>query len=193
MSPDSAAAAPEGRPLRADARRNRERLLRVAVRALSQPGPDVPLEDIAREAGVGIGTLYRHFPTREALVEAAYRDEVERLADAAEELLAEHPPDVALRRWMDRFVGYMIAKRGMADALRALVASGADPYAVSRERLLAATALILEQATAAGSLRSDLSAEDVLKAVSGITFVTTEPEQAGRLLDVLLDGLRAGT
>ncbi|RJK94318.1 TetR/AcrR family transcriptional regulator [Vallicoccus soli] len=198
MTPEAA------RPLRADARRNRERLLRVAVRALSQPGRDVPLEDIAREAGVGIGTLYRHFPTREALVEAAYRDEVERLAAAAGELLAEHPPDVALRHWMDRFVDYMTTKRGMADALRAVVAGGGDPYAVSRERLHAAVEQILGAAAAAGALRADVGPEDVLKAVSGVSLVTGDPaspgapgspaqrEQAGRLLDLLLDGLRAG-
>ncbi|HVE29341.1 MAG TPA: helix-turn-helix domain-containing protein, partial [Mycobacteriales bacterium] len=95
------------RPLRADAQRNRDRLLAVAVRAFSQDGPDVPLDAIAREAGVGIGTLYRHFPTREALVEAAYRTELDKLCDAAPVLLTTLPPDRALRAWMDRFVDYM--------------------------------------------------------------------------------------
>ena len=108
-----------GRPLRADAQRNRDRLLAVAVRAFSGDAPDVTLESIARDAGVGIGTLYRHFPTREALVEAAYRNELARLCDAAAGLLRAGPPDQATRAWMDRFIDYMTAKRGMADALRA--------------------------------------------------------------------------
>src|SRR3954466_8453911 len=95
---------PSIRPLRADARRNRDRLLAVAVRAFSTDGPEVTLEAVAREAGVGIGTLYRHFPTREALVEAAYRSELLRLCSAADELVSELPGDEALRTWMDRFV-----------------------------------------------------------------------------------------
>src|SRR3954451_18014185 len=95
------------RPLRADARRNRERLLDAAVRAFSQEGPEVTLDAIAKDAGVGIGTLYRHFPTREALVEAAYRNELERLCDAVTELQASMPPDKAMRVWMDRFIDYM--------------------------------------------------------------------------------------
>jgi len=112
--------------MRADARRNRERLLEVAVDALTGDA-DVPLDAIARGAGVGIGTLYRHFPTREALVEAAYRSELDRLCAAAPELLGTRPPDAALRAWMDRFVDYMTTKRGMAGALRAVIASGANP------------------------------------------------------------------
>jgi len=110
---------PGGRALRADAQRNRERLLAVAARAFSAEGPEVTLESVAREAGVGIGTLYRHFPTREALVEAAYRNELTRLCEAAGELLAAEPPDLATRAWMDRFIDYMATKRGMAEALRA--------------------------------------------------------------------------
>src|SRR5262245_54317410 len=126
----------EARPLRADARRNRDRLVEAAVRAFTQGGLDATLESIARDAGVGIGTLYRHFPTREALVEAAYRNELARLCDAATELLADRPADGALRAWMDRYVDYMATKRGMADALRAVIASGGNPYAESRDRLL---------------------------------------------------------
>ena len=124
----------EVRPLRADAQRNRDRLLAVAVRAFSEDGPDVTLESIARDAGVGIGTLYRHFPTREALVEAAYRNELGRLCDAAADLLQAGPPDQATRIWMDRFIDYMTTKRGMADALRALIACSGDPFAQSRGR-----------------------------------------------------------
>jgi AcrR family transcriptional regulator len=181
------------RPLRADARRNRDRLLQVAAHAFATDGPDVPLDAIARQAGVGIGTLYRHFPTREALVEAAYRNELDRLCAAAPELLAGRPADAALRSWMDRFVDYMTTKRGMADALRALIASGGDPFAHSRDRLVAAVGGLLAAGGAAGVLRTDVSAEDVLAGLSGVTLAVGEPprlDQAGRLLDLLMDGLR---
>jgi AcrR family transcriptional regulator len=182
------------RPLRADAKRNRDRLLAVAVRAFSQDGPDVPLDAIAREAGVGIGTLYRHFPTREALVEAAYRTELDKLCDAAPALLTTLPPDRALRAWMDRFVDYMTTKRGMAEALKAVIASGGNPYAVSRDRLLTAVGSLLDAGIAAGVLRADVPAADVLTSLSGVTLAATEREQAGRLLDLLVDGLvRVGT
>ncbi|GAA4566244.1 TetR/AcrR family transcriptional regulator [Planotetraspora kaengkrachanensis] len=184
---------PPARPLRADARRNRDRLLEVAVRAFSQNGPDVTLEAIAKEAGVGIGTLYRHFPTREALVDAAYRNELARLCDAASELLDAKAPDQALRAWMDRFVDYGAAKRGMADALRAVVASGGNPYAHSRDKLIGTIGTLLEAGGAAGSLRTDARPDDVLASLSGIGLITGDPgrrEQAGRLLDLLMDGLR---
>jgi AcrR family transcriptional regulator len=186
--PEEAAVAT--RPLRADARRNRDRLLEVAVRAFSADG-DVPLDAIARAAGVGIGTLYRHYPTREALVEAAYRTELDRLCDAAPVLLAELPPEQALRLWMDRFVDYMTTKRGMADALRALIASGGNPYAHSRDRMLAAVDSLLGAGVAAGALRADVVAPDVLAGLSGITLAAAERDQAGRLLDLLADALRA--
>jgi AcrR family transcriptional regulator len=175
------------RPLRADARRNRDRLLEVAVQAFSTDGPDVPLEAIAKTAGVGIGTLYRHFPTRDALVEAAYRSELDRLCEAAPGLLKELPADVALRTWMDRFVDYMTTKRGMADALRAVIASGGNPYAHSRDRMVTAIGQLL------GALHADVKPADVLTALSGITLAVTDPEQAGRLLDLLMDGLRLHT
>jgi AcrR family transcriptional regulator len=183
----------QARGLRADARRNRERLLEVAVRALSQDGPDITLEAIAKEAGVGIGTLYRHFPTREALVEAAYRNELARLCDSVDGLLDALPPDQALRAWMDRFVEYTTTKRGMGEALRALIASGGDPFSHSRDRLTGAVRTLLAAAATAGTLRDDVTAEDVLVSLSGISLATAGPEhheQAGRLLDLLLDGLR---
>src|SRR5688572_10415492 len=126
------------RPLRADAQSNRDRLLEAAVTALSNDGPDVTLDAIAKAAGVGIGTLYRHFPTREALVEATYRNELDRLCESVAGLLDTLPPDAATRAWMDRFVGYMTTKRGMIDALRALIASGGNPFAHSRARMVAA-------------------------------------------------------
>jgi AcrR family transcriptional regulator len=182
------------RPLRADARRNRDRLLTVAARAFATAGPDVSLDAIAKEAGVGIGTLYRHFPTREALVEAAYRSELDRLCAAVPELLAAGPPDAALRAWMDRFVDYMTTKRGMAGALRAVIASGGDPYAHSRDRLVAAVGELLAAGVAAGAVRADVPAGDVLVGLSGVALAAGDAdrrEQAGRVLDLLMDGLRA--
>jgi AcrR family transcriptional regulator len=181
------------RPRRADAQRNREKLLEVAVRAFSQGGPEVPLESIAKEAGVGIGTLYRHFPTREALVDAAYRSELAKLCDSAADLLRELPAERALRTWMDHFFDYMATKQGMSEALRAVVASGGNPFSESRDRLTSAISLLLEAGAAAGTLRSDIASEDVLAGLSGISLSSGEPahrERAGRLLDLLLDGLR---
>jgi AcrR family transcriptional regulator len=182
--------------MRADARRNRDRLLEVAVRAFSLDGPDVPLESIARAAGVGIGTLYRHFPTREALVEAAYRNELDRLCSAVPGLIASLPADQALRAWMDLFVDYMVTKRGMADALRAVIASGGNPYAHSRDMLMSAIGSLVDAGVKASAVRADVPAEDVLAGLTGVTLTVGDPEkrdQARRLLDLLVDGLRHRT
>jgi AcrR family transcriptional regulator len=181
------------RGLRADARRNRQRVLEVAVRAFSERGADASLEGIAREAGVGIGTLYRHFPTREALIEAAYRNELARVCDNTKELLAEFPPDKAMRVWMDRFVDYLITKDGLAEALRAVVASGADPYAQSLDRISTAISTLLHAGAEAGVLRSDVDPLDVGFSLGGVLLVTSgtgQRDRAGRMLDLLLDGLR---
>lgn len=181
------------RPLRADARRNRERILEAAVAAFAAGRADVTLDGVARAAGVGIGTLYRHFPTREALVDAAYLSELARLCDGAPHLVATLPPDAALRTWMDRFVDYAMTKRGMAEALRALVASGGNPFADSRSRLTASLELLVGNGVRAGVLRGDVAVADVLAGLSGVTLAAGEPAQraqAGRLLDLLLDGLR---
>lgn len=182
------------RPLRADARRNRDRLLEAALRAFSaEATEDVTLERVARDAGVGIGTLYRHFPTREALIEEVYRTELDRLCDAAPRLQAEHPPVEALRAWMEGFIDYMAAKRGLAEALRAVIAAGGRPFAHSRERLVGAVGRLMAAGPAAG-LRTDVDPGDVLLALNGIALAAGEPaqrEQAGRLLDLLVDGLRA--
>ena len=181
------------RTLRADARRNRDRLLSAAVRAFSQEGADVTLDSIAKDAGVGIGTLYRHFPTREALIEAAYRSELARLCDAVPDLLQDMRPDEATRAWMDRYIEYMTTKRGMADALRAVIASGGTPYAQSRDRLITAITSLLQAGAASGTLRADIEPADVLASLSGISLAAGEPAQraqARRLLDLLMDGLR---
>jgi AcrR family transcriptional regulator len=178
---------------RADALRNRERLLDAAVRAFTSVGLDATLEAIARDAGVGIGTLYRHFPTRDALIEAAYRNELARLCDAVPELLEAAEPHEALRVWMDRYIDYMTTKRGMAAALQAVIDSGGNPYEHSRDRLIGAIDAMLSAGVAAGTLRSDVVPADVFAAVSGVSLTAGRPEQrdqAGRLLDLLLDGLR---
>ena len=183
------------RRLRADAQRNREQLLAAAVAAFSADGPEVTLESIARNAGVGIGTLYRHFPSREALVDAAYRSELARLCDSVPSLLESRPADQALRAWLELFGEYMTTKRGMADALRMVIASGGDPFAESRDRLLAAFAGLLAAGAADGTLRDDVGAADVLASASGIWLAAGEPAQraqARRLVDLLLDGLRYG-
>lgn len=181
--------------MRADAQRNRELLLAAAVAAFSRNGPEVTLESIAKAVGVGIGTLYRHFPSREALVDAAYRSELARLCDSAPELLAAMPPDQALRTWMEAFLEYMTTKRGMSDALRMVIASGGDPFAESRARLLAAVTALLEAGAAGGVLRGDLDPADLMASISGVSLAAGEPArrvQAGRLLDLLMDGLRHG-
>ncbi|WP_308167909.1 TetR/AcrR family transcriptional regulator [Catellatospora tritici] len=181
------------RPLRADAQRNRQRLLDAAARAFAQEGPETTLDAIAKEAGVGIGTLYRHFPTREALVEAAYRSELNRLCDGVTDLLQSMPPDRALRVWMDRFVEYMTTKRGMGEVLKAVIASGGNPFAHSRDRLVGAVDTLVAAGAANGVLRGDVAAEDVLTGLSGVSLATGDPgrrAQASRLLDLLMDGLR---
>jgi AcrR family transcriptional regulator len=181
--------------LRADAQRNRDQLLAAAVAAFSGEGADVTLESIARAAGVGIGTLYRHFPSREALVDAAYRSELARLCDSVPDLLSAMGPDKAMRTWMDSFVDYMTTKRGMAEALRAVIASGGNPFAESRARLVAAISALLRAGSQAGLLRAGLNPDDVLVGISGVSVLAAEPAQraqAGRLLDLLMDGLRFG-
>ncbi|WP_328611310.1 TetR/AcrR family transcriptional regulator [Amycolatopsis sp. NBC_00345] len=181
------------RPVRADARRNYDRLLEVAVHAFATDGTHVTLERIAKTAGVGIGTLYRHFPTREALVEAAYRHELTDLCDAVPGLLRSMPPDQATRAWMDHFIDYLTTKHDMAEALRAVIASGGNPFAESRGRLIAAITALLEAGAAAGTLRPDVEPNDVLVALNGVSLAAGEPsqrEQAGRLLDLLTEGLR---
>jgi AcrR family transcriptional regulator len=183
------------RALRADAQRNREKLLVAAVERFAESGTDASLEAIAKDAGVGIGTLYRHFPTRDALVEAAYRNEVERLCGAAQELLRDHPADVALAEWMDRFVAYAAAKRGMSEALQSVVASGSSLFADARAQMVEAIATLLNAGAAAGTIRADVDPEDVLRAMGSVWLVTGEPdwqERARRLLGLLMDGLRYG-
>ncbi|KJY25843.1 TetR/AcrR family transcriptional regulator [Streptomyces sp. NRRL S-495] len=181
-----------GRPLRADARRNREKILAAAVRVFTTQGLDAHLDRVAKEAGVGSATLYRNFPTREALVEAVYRDEVARLCAAAPALLAEHPPMEALRVWTRLFLDYVTAKYGMIDALRAIAATGESPYGHSRELVRAAVATLMEACAAAGVIRTDIGPADLAAALEGIALTSAGADrrpQAERLLDLTLDGL----
>ena len=186
----------KSKSMRADARRNREKLLAAAVHLFADAGDDVPLEAVADRAGVGVGTLYRHFPTREALAEAAYRNEVQRLCLAAEELLAEQPPDVALAEWMDRFVTYVAAKRSMASVLQSVVASHASLYTDARAEMVKAVTTLLDAAAAAGSIRADVDPDDVLRLMSGIWLIADGSdwdERSRRLLGLLMDGMRYGS
>jgi AcrR family transcriptional regulator len=185
----------EARPMRADARRNREKLLVVAVEMLSNTDGEVPLETIAKRAGVGIGTLYRHFPTRADLVEAVYRQEVDRVCEAVTELLAELPPDRALRAWMDRFISYFTTKHGMASALRSAVSADSNLFGHTYQQLVAALDVLLRAGVAAGTIRPDVDAGDVVQALRGAWSAAEAPDglaRAGRLLDLLMDGLRYG-
>ncbi len=180
------------RPLRADAQRNRDQLLAAAVRAFTTDGADATIDAIAKDAGVGVGTLYRHFPTREALIEAAYRNELAAVCALAPELLRTLAAERALREWMDRFVDYMTTKIGMGDALRAVIASGSDPYAHSRSMLDEALATLLAAAVKDGAVRDDVAADDLLINLSGIAIAAGEPsqrDQAGRLMDLMMDAL----
>lgn len=182
----------DDKTVRADARRNRQRLLVAALQAFSTGDEKVTLEAIAKSAGVGIGTLYRHFPTREALVEAVYRNELERLRASVDELLEFNDADVALRTWMDRFADYVRTKRGMADALRAVVASGAITASETRDTLTAAIEILLDAGALAGTTRGDVSAEDVLASLTGILLASGAPhqrQQAARMLALLMDAL----
>jgi AcrR family transcriptional regulator len=183
------------RPLRADARRNRDKILATAVRVFAEEGLDAHLERVAKEAGVGSATLYRNFPTREALIEAVYRNEVAQLCDAVPDLLATKPPYEALRAWTRLFLDYVTAKLGLADTLRAIAASGSNPYGHSRDMIQAAITALMDACAAAGTIRTDISASDMGAALAGIALTSAKPEQreqAERLLDLTLDGLRSG-
>jgi AcrR family transcriptional regulator len=178
--------------VRADARRNRERLLEVAAAAFgTADGASVSLESIARDAGVGIGTLYRHFPTREALVEAVYRAELAEVAATAEQLLNRHPPKLALRRWMDRYASFVAAKRGMAESLHALFEAGAVHPNQTWASIVGAVEMLLKAGADDGSLRCDVPADDVVSSLLGIFLLNASPDQTARLLDLLVAGVAA--
>ena len=178
---------------RADALRNRDRVLEAARTVFSAGGPEASLEAVARTAGVGIGTLYRHFPTREALFEAVYRHEVQQLADLAERLKKEAGPIEALRQWLHSIVKFVATKKGMSTALALAIGKDSDLVSYSSDRLTQAIGLLLEKAIAAGEIRSDVSAEDLLRAIVGMCYTHDQPgwqKNVLRLVDIFVDGLR---
>jgi AcrR family transcriptional regulator len=181
---------------RVDAVRNRERVLEAAKAVFSAGGPDASLEAVARRAGVGIGTLYRHFPTREALFEAVYRREVQQLGELAEQLKTEAEPVEALRRWLRSNVEFVGTKKGMTAALALAVKPSSELTTFSFERLTQAVGALLDRAVAAGEIRPDVSAEDLLRALIGMCYINDQPgwqQSVLRLLDVFVDGLRVPT
>ena len=182
-----------GSRLRADAQINQERLLEVAVQVFARDGADASLKAIAQGAGVGIGTLYRRFPTRHQLVWAVYRREVERICASVPDLLARQSPAEALRAWSEGFLAFLATKRGMADALKAALAADDGLRQQTRELLVDALASLLEAGADDGTLRSDVAPLDVMMSLGGTALIAGEPEQheqASRLLDLLMHALR---
>ena len=178
---------------RADAVRNRERVLEAAKVVFSAGGAEASLEAVARAAGVGIGTLYRHFPTREALFEAVYRREVQHLADLAERLKQEAQPIDALRQWMRSNVKFVATKKGMSAALALVAYKNSELYSYSFDQLTRAVGALLERAVATGEIRDDISPEDLLRALVGMCYMHDQPgwqTSVLRLVDVFIDGLR---
>jgi AcrR family transcriptional regulator len=180
------------RKQRADSIRNRERLLEVATQIFSTGGQQASLEAVARQAGVGIGTLYRHFPTREALFEAVYRHEVDHLVGLAEQLADSGDAVEALRKWLQANVRLVAAKKGMIEGLQLVAHGSSELKAYSFERLTNAIGLLLERAIAAGEIRADIPPEDLLRTLFGIFYsqgTTDWQPNALRLVDVFVDGL----
>ncbi|GHF15478.1 TetR family transcriptional regulator [Amycolatopsis deserti] len=179
------------RPMRADARRNYERILSTAREAFLEHGPEAPLDDIARRAGVGAGTLYRHFPTRETLIEAVYRHDIEELSKAAHRLLAEYEPVTALELWIREHVAFVLHKRGLAATLKAAMDRDSETFALCKKLMNDAAAAVLTPAQEAGAVREDVRPRDLLLLGHGICVAAEGSEEtADRLLTVMLDGLR---
>jgi len=183
------------RKQRADAVRNRERVLAAAKMVFNAGGADASLEAIARRAGVGIGTLYRHFPTREALCEAVYQHEVQQLWELAERLKHESSPLEALRRALHAMVEFVATKKGMSAALALAVTGFSELHARSSTRLEKAARMLVDRAVAAGEIRSNIDPGDLMRAVVGMCLVHNQPGWQANvfpLVDVLIDGLRVG-
>lgn len=181
------------RPMRADARRNHERLVAAARSAFTEHGTDAPLDDIARRAGVGPGTLYRHFPHREALIEAVYRDDIERLSARAFELAEKHPPGEALALWMREQVERTFERCGLAVTLKAAIDRGSETFAHCKSVMFGAAEAVLTPAQEAGLVRPDVEPRDLLLLAHGLAVSSqTAPESTERLLSITLAGLRAG-
>jgi AcrR family transcriptional regulator len=192
---DAGAAVRVARKPRADSLRNRERVLAAARTVFAAGGPAASLEAVARAAGVGIGTLYRHFPTRETLFEAVYRREVEQLVELAEQLGADLPPLEALRAWMHANVAFVATKKGMSAALAVAIHASSDLSIYAMDRLGGALGPLLARAAAARAIRDDVSAEDILRTIVGLCYTHEKPGwqgNVGRLVDVFVDGMRLG-
>ena len=188
-------APPPARRPRADALRNREALIDAAKAAFTETGPEVSLEEIARRADVGIGTLYRHFPTRDAVIEAVYRREVDQLANAATALLKNHAPLDAFRRWLKLSIDYLDTKKLIAPALGTLSGGGgAALMAHSGSRLVAAVTELLEAGQKAGAVRTGVQVNDLVQAFGGIAYNSGAPgwrDSAERLADIIIAGIKA--
>ncbi len=183
------------RPLRADAQRNRDKLIEIATTAFTEDGVDVALEEIARRADVGIGTLYRNFPTREALVLAVYRKQIDGLRIAAQELPKTLGPADALREWMRGFVEYGAVKRGLVTLLKSMIETDTNLFDQARAILLDSAGGLMKAAAEAGEIRPDFAPGDVIRALGGICMATDRPDAgatAVALVDLVFDGLRFG-
>ena len=184
---------PPARKPRTDAQRNRERILEVAKEAFTRSGANASLDEIARQAGVGAGTLYRHFPTRDALLEAVYRTEVEKLAAAERKFADTLPPMEALRAWMLLFVDYIGTKKIIAPALNTMVGGPSKVFEASHSQIWDAITSLVKRAIKSGDIRKDLDPLDLLRALVGVANVATSPEwqqSARRLVDILITGSR---
>jgi AcrR family transcriptional regulator len=182
------------RRVRADAQRNIDALLQAALAVFATSGVDAPVREIADKAGVGIGTVYRHFPQRADLIAAAFRHEIDACADAAPILAAEHEPGEALARWMQRYAAFIATKRGLATALHSGNPAFDTLPAYFQTRLLPAFRTLLDAAVAAGQVRADADAYDLLSAVANLSSQARDedPDRARRMIALLVDGLRYG-
>ena len=184
---------PVERKPRADAERNRDRILEVAKEAFTQFGAGASLDEIAKQAGVGAGTLYRHFATREALIEAVYRTEVEKLAAAERNFAATMPPIDALRAWMMLFVDYIAAKKIIAPVLNTLLGGASKVFESTHDQVWEAIRSLVKRAIKSGDIREDLDPVDLLRALIGVSNVATGPDwqqSAKRVVDILITGSR---
>jgi AcrR family transcriptional regulator len=184
--------APARKP-RADGARNRQLLIDAAKAGFADVGLTVSLEEIARRAGVGIGTLYRHFPSREAVVEAVYRREVAQLVDAVPQLLETLPAGEALHQWMHLFVNYIATKRLIAPSLGTAVGCASPPHATPAELITRAISTLVKGAIRSGDVRKDIDPSDLLRALIGVSYGNPDAgweASARRLIDILMDGLR---
>jgi AcrR family transcriptional regulator len=186
-------AIPKARKPRADSARNRQLLIDAAKAAFAEIGLMVSLEEIARRAGVGIGTLYRHFPSREAVMEAVYRREVQQLVEAVPQLLQASPAGEALHQWMHLFVNYIATKRLIAPSLGTAIGRSSAPNSSPAELITRAISILVKRAVSSGDVRKDIDPSDLLRALVGVSYGNPDAgweASARRLIDILMDGLR---